>query len=137
MAIEKLVLNDVSVMCDGVTLTTRAREVDINTTTNALDATAFGGNGWKSTIGGLKGGSVDFEFMNDVALIDAVIWPLLGTTVAVKVRPGGTAAIGTANPEYQFNCNVLQYQPVSGAVGDLATTSVSFPITGAVTRATA
>jgi hypothetical protein len=30
---------------------------------------------------------------------------------------------------------VNSYNPVDGAVGDLSTTSVSFPITGVVTRA--
>jgi len=32
---------------------------------------------------------------------------------------------------------VAQYSPMDSAVGDLATVSVSFPVTGPVTRATA
>jgi len=131
------IIQDPVVVFAGGTVTTLCKSATINIEVDEQDTTAFGGNGWKSMIGGLKGGSVDFEFMNDVALLDAVIFPLLGTTAAVKVRPGGTAAIGTANPEYQFNVLVQSYQPISGAVGDLATTSVSFPISGAVTRATA
>lgn len=131
------IIQDPIVVLSGGTVTTLCKSATINIEVDEQDTTAFGGNGWKSMIGGLKGGSVDFEFMNDVALIDAVIWPLIGGTAAVKIRPGGGTAIGTANPEYQFTVNILQYQPISGAVGDLATTSVSFPITGAVTRATA
>ena len=42
----KLPLNNVSVMVDGVTLTTKAREVDINLSAAVLDATGFGGDGW-------------------------------------------------------------------------------------------
>ena len=40
------------------------------------------------------------------------------------------------NPQYSGNVLVNEYNPIEGAVGDLGTTSVSWPGAGALTRAT-
>lgn len=126
-----------------VTLGTTVISANVAQCTIALEAddvetTSFGSSGWRERIGGLKAGTVSFDFHQDVAAgaIDSVVFSLLGGTAAVKVRPGGTATIGSANPEYQFTALVTEYSPVDSAVGDLATFSVSWPITGEVTRAT-
>jgi len=134
----KFVVTEPVIVFAGSTVTTSVASVTISLEADDVETTAFGGSGYRTRIGGLKSGSVDFEFHQDFAAgsIDALLWPNLGGTVAVKVRPGGTAAIGTTNPEYQFDVLVTQYNPIDSAVGDLATVSVSFPITGAVTRAT-
>ena len=121
--------NDVSASCRSLTLDITAAEVD---------TTSFGDSGWTTMVGGLKGGSVSIEWNDDVAAsaIDSAIWPLLGGTAALTWRPGGTAAIGTSNPEYQ--ATVLVTQTTSGgAVGDLAIKSVTWPTTGSISRATA
>ena len=135
----KFVVKDPVVVFGGSTVTASCASVTISIEADDVETTSFGDAGWKTHIGGLKGGSVDFEFHQDFGAggIDALLWPLLGGTAAVAIRPGGTAAVGTTNPEYRFDATVLQYSPISSAVGDLATVSVSFPITGAVTRATA
>ena len=134
----QVLLNPVIVFA-GSTVTTSCMSCTITVEANDVETTAFGGNGWKTSIGGIKSGTVDFEFMTDwtAGALDSIIFPLLGGTAAVKVRPGGTAAVGTSNPEYQFDVLVSAYNPIDGAVGDLSTTSVSFPITGPVTRAVA
>ena len=135
----KFVVTEPVIVIAGGTLTTSLASCTISTEVDNVETTAFGGNGWRSSIGGLKSATVDFEFHQDMAsgAIDSVIWPLLGGTAAITVRPGGTAAVGTSNPEYRFTANVNQWNPIDSAVGDLATVSVSWPITGAVTRATA
>lgn len=135
----KFVVTDPVILFAGGTITTSCASVTINIEADDVETTAFGGNGWRTRIGGLKQGTVDFEFHQDMAsgAIDATVYPYLGSTAAVKVRPGGTAAIGTSNPEYQFDVLVSAWNPIDSAVGDLATVSVSWPITGAVTRATA
>jgi hypothetical protein len=135
----KFVVTEPVIVIAGGTLTTSVASCTISTEVDNVETTAFGGNGWRSSIGGLKSATVDFEFHQDMAsgAIDSVIWPLLGGTAAITVRPGGTAAVGTSNPEYRFTANVNQWNPIDSAVGDLATVSVSWPITGAVTRATA
>ena len=133
----KQILLDPVIVFAGSTVTTSCASVTITVEADDVETTAFGGSGWRTRVGGLKGGTVDFEFHQDFAIgsIDSLIFPLLGGTAAVKVRPGGTTAIGSANPEFQFDVLVNSYNPVDGAVGDLSTTSVSFPITGVVTRA--
>lgn len=135
----KFVVTDPVIVLAGGTVSTSVASCTINVEADDIDATAFGGGGWRSRISGLKQGSMDIEFHQDMAsgAIDSVVWPLLGGTAAVTVRPGGTAAVGTSNPEYRFTVNVNQWNPIDSAVGDLATVSVSWPITGAVTRATA
>jgi hypothetical protein len=135
----KFVVTEPVIVFAGSTVTSSCASVTISVEADDIETTAFGGSGWRTRIGGLKSGSVDFEFHQDFAAgsVDSLFWPNLGGTVQVKVRPGGTAAIGTTNPEYQFDVLVAQYNPIDSAVGDLATVSVSLPITGVVTRATA
>lgn len=114
-----------------------ARQAVITLEVDDVETTSFGSAGWKERIGGLKGGTVQVEWVDDVAAgaIDATIFSLFGGTAAMTVRPGGTAAVGTSNPEYSFTVLVNQTS-VGGAVGDLATKSVTWPITGAITRGT-
>ena len=125
----KFVVTDPVIVLNAGTVTTSAASVTINVEVDDVETTAFGGSGWRTRVGGLKQGTVDIEFHQDMAsgAIDSVVWPLLGAT----------AAIGTSNPEYQFDVLVAQWNPIDSAVGDLATVSVSWPITGVVTRATA
>lgn len=133
------VVTDPVIEFAGSTVSASCASVSISLEAADVDTTNFGSGGWNTRIGGLKSGSVDFEFHQDFGSggIDSLLFPNLGGTVAVKVRPGGTAAVGTTNPEYQFDVLVTQYNPVDSAVGDLATVSVSLPISGEVTRAVA
>ena len=136
----KFVVTEPVIVFAGSTVTSSCASVTINVEADDVETTAFGAaGGFRTRIGGLKSGTVDFEFHQDMAAgaIDELVWTNLGGTAAVKVRPGGTAAISSSNAEYQFDVAVLQASPIDSAVGDLATVSLSFPITGEVTRATA
>jgi len=135
----KFVVKDPVVVVGGSTVTASCASATISLEADDVETTSFGTDGWRTRIGGLKSGTVDFEFHQDFASggVDALLFPLLGGTAAVAIRPGGTAVVGTTNPEYRFDVLVSEYSPMDSAVGDLATVSVSFPITGAVTRATA
>jgi len=101
-----------------------------------LDSTAFGPGGWRTYIMGLKGGSVAIEFLDDFASgsVDATIWAAFaaGTAVAVAIRPVNTT-ISATNPEYQFNVLPNQWS-LGGSIGELAGKTLTFPITGAITR---
>jgi hypothetical protein len=101
----------------------------------ALDSTAFGDT-WNESTGGLKSGTCTIEAMDDFAAgsIDATVWAAFntGTPIAVAIKPVNTT-IGTTNPELQFNVLPNQYQ-VGGTLGELAKKSLTYPITGAVTR---
>jgi predicted secreted protein len=124
------------VSINGVDLSGSVRSVTINTEAEDLEDTAMGDT-FRSRIGGLKDWSIDVELNQDFAAsqADVTIFPLLGTVTAVVIKPvNGTAS--ATNPQYSGNVLVSEYNPLDGAVGDLATTSVSWPGAGALTRAT-
>ncbi len=111
--------------------------VTLDITADEVETTAFGSS-YRSRIGGLKDASVSLDFHQDfgAGAVDALLFPLMGSTVAVKIAPTSGTVTAT-NPEYRFTALVTQYQPFAGAVGDLATLSVTWPVSGEVTRGTA
>jgi hypothetical protein len=111
--------------------------VTLDITTDEVETTAFGSS-YRTRIGGLKDASVSFDFHQDfgAGAVDSLLFPLMGSTVAVKIAPTSGTVTAT-NPEYRFSALVTQYQPFAGAVGDLATLSVSWPVSGEVVRGTA
>jgi hypothetical protein len=133
----KFYAQDYKITVGTANLSTSLASVTLDITADEVETTAFGSS-YRTRIGGLKDASVSLDFHQDfgAGAIDALLFPLIGSTVAVKIAP--TAGTVTAtNPEYQFSALVTQYQPFAGAVGDLATLSVTWPVTGEVTRATA
>jgi hypothetical protein len=67
--------------------------------------------------------------------VDATLNGLVGSIATVVIIPAGTA-VTTTNPKYTAECLVTQYSPFASSVGDLATFSVTWPVTGTVTRGT-
>jgi hypothetical protein len=111
--------------------------VTLDITADEVETTAFGST-YRTRIGGLKDASVSLDFHQDFGAgsVDALLFPLMGSTVAVKIAPTSGTVTAT-NPEYRFTALVTQYQPFAGAVGDLATLSVTWPVSGEVVRGTA
>jgi hypothetical protein len=134
----KIVLTNAVVKINGTDFSTNVNQVELALTADEIDTTSFGATGWRTVTGGLKSGSVTLSLHNDYAsgAIDSVLYGLFNTSATFVVLPNGTAA-GTSNPGYTFQALVNNIQPVSGAVGDLAVQSLTFPINGEVTRATA
>jgi hypothetical protein len=133
----RLVLTNVEVTVGGVSLADHIASITLGSTYDVLETTAFkGGNvpqAAKTRTPGLVDNSVTLEFHQDFAVgsVNATIYPLLGTEVAVRVQPVN-GAISATNPEYQFNAIVSEWTALNGAVGELATASVTWPITGAI-----
>jgi len=100
------------------------------------ETTAFG-NTYRTRIAGLKDASISFDFHQDfgAASVDATLFPLLGEAVAWKIQPT-SGTISATVPSYEGTAIVTQYQPFSNSVGDLATLSVTWPVTAEVTRKT-
>jgi len=134
----RLVLTNVEVTVGGVSLADHIASITLGSTYDVLETTAFkGGNvpaAAKTRTAGLVDNSVTLEFHQDFSAgsVNATIYPLLGTEVAVKVQPVN-GAISATNPEYSFNAVVSEWTALNGAVGELATASVTWPITGAIT----
>ena len=133
----RLVLTNVEVTVAGVSLADHIASVTLGSTYDVIETTAFkGGNvpaAAKTRQAGLVDNSVTLEFHQDFAAgsVNATIYPLLGTVAAIKVQPVN-GAISADNPEYQFNAVISEWTALNGAVGELATASVTWPITGPV-----
>ena len=110
--------------------------VTLDISKEQLEVTSFGDTA-RTYIAGLQDGSVTLSFHQDFAAsaVDATLHAALGTEIAVVIKPT-SGAVGAGNPSYSFNALVTQITPFSSNVGDLATQDVTFPISGAVTRAT-
>ena len=131
-----------------VALTSGATTFDISdfvsaislATTHDLIETTQMNDIYKTVIAGLGQNSVSFQFYQDFGDANAysgleqVIYPFIGTTVTCRVRPVASAPISTFNPEYSFGVLISEWQPLSGAVGELSTASVTWPISGAITK---
>lgn len=138
----RLVLTNVEVTFGTVNLSDHIASVTLGSTYDVIETTAFAGtsgasgnvpNAAKTRTAGLVDNSVTLEFHQDFAAgsVNATIYPLLGTEVAVKVQPVN-GAVSATNPEYQFNAIISEWTALNGAVGELATASVTWPITGAI-----
>lgn len=102
------------------------------------DVTTYGSGGAKEVIGGLEEGSVQIEFKNDyaAAALDSVMAGLVSRTpVAFSVKPNN-AAISSSNPLYYGSILVNSWQPISGNVGDVASTSRTYTKSGIINRTT-
>lgn len=122
-----IVLTNAHITVNSVVLQTLGNSVTVNYEQDQVENTGFGATG-HSFQGGLQNNSIDIEFMQDFAAAqtEATIFPLVGTTTTVIVRPNGGTTSAT-NPAYTLTgCYLASHTPVAGAVGELAMTSVSF-----------
>lgn len=132
----RIVLTNASVVFGSTDLSDHIASVTLNSTFDIVETTAFG-NTAKTRVAGLADNSVTLEFHQDYATssVEQTIYPLLGTAVSVVAKPvAGTTT--TVNPQYTFSALVSEWTPLNGSVGELATASVTWPISGAITKAT-
>lgn len=117
-------------------ISTSIRSADLKYGAKAVDATTDGED-TEISLGGLFNWSLDVELANDydAAALDSILFPLVGTAVAVTLRPEDTD-IGVNNPEYYGSAILENYPPLSGKTGDLAVTKISLKAAGALGRRT-
>ena len=133
----KFAATDYSITIDSEDLSASLASCTLDISVDDLETTSFG-NDSRTRIGGLRDATLQLDFHQDFAAsaLDSVIEPLIGTVVTVVILPT-SSAVGAANPSYSFSALVSGYSPFSSSVGDLATTSVSWAVTGDITRAVA
>jgi len=121
------------VTINAVNLSDHVRQATLALEASALDSTAMGDT-WTENVFGLKSGTLTVEFNDDFAAsnVDATLWAAFGTNVAFAVRPDA-GAISTTNPEYQGLIGIAQFN-LGGSAGEVARKSLTFPLSGAVTR---
>ena len=134
----KSVITSRFVSLNGTDISASLSGASLELTVEEVDKTSLGSNGWREMTAGLKAGSLTLNLQQDFGVggIDTLLFPLLGTEGTVVIR-ATSGTISATNPAYSAVALISQYSPISGAVGDLATFDVTFPTSGAVTRATA
>ncbi len=117
---------DISSYVTSITLSSSAAEV----------ATTSMGSSAVTRIQGLIDNSITMELQQDYPTIEKLFFDAFtaGTAVPMTVKPNGTAAASSTNPQYAFSVLPTAHEMVKGAIGDLATMSISFPISGAITK---
>ena len=134
----KLVLTNTNVSLNGTDITSSIAAVTLSTSASEVPTTNFGSGGAVTRVSGLIDNSVTLSIMNDYNAIDGLILPLIGSTaVTMIVKPAGTAAAGTASPHYTFSVLCTNFECVNGAVGELNTSDVTWPISGTITKTVA
>lgn len=130
-----LAYTDAYLVINSVNLSDHVKSVTLTVDGAVLDSTAMTDT-WTESIGGLKSGSLAVTFNDDFASgsVDATLWPLLNTSTTFELRPT-SGAVSATNPKWTGSVQVNSLS-VGGGVGELAAKSVTFPTTGAVTRAT-
>jgi len=132
-----IIVTNAQVTIGGVDLSSHITKVTLSTTRAEVETTTFG-NTAKRRIAGLADNSVAIDFNQDFAAasVETTLYPLLGGTTTVVVKPNGTAT-GTANPAYTFSALVTEWMPLDAQVGELASASITWPIDGTIAKATA
>ena len=124
----KFVALDYDIELGGTDFTKSIAAVTLDISAAEQEVTAFG-DSFVQRISGLKDASVSIDFHQDfgAGAIDEILFPLIGQTLEIKVRPN-SGAISATNPSYEGTFLVTEYSPFASSIGDLATFSVSFPL---------
>jgi hypothetical protein len=132
----RIVLTNASVTFASTDISSFVSSVTLSTSLDVVDTTSFG-NTARTRVAGLADNQITVEFFQDFASgqLESVVFTTIGTSVAMVIKPVSGSTTAT-NPQYSFNALVSEWQPLSGAVGELATASVTWPISGAITKAT-
>jgi hypothetical protein len=137
----RLVLTNAYVLYASNDISQYVTSVSLSTSVDVIETTGLGSSA-RTRVGGLFDNSVTFEFNQDFAdnaleeLINgtSLATSTVGTAVAMEIRPVN-GAVSASNPKFTFNALIAEWQPLSAAVGELVTASVTWPISGAITKA--
>lgn len=133
----RIVLNNPYITINSVDLTSRIAQVSLDLSFDEIETTAFGDSA-RTRVAGLGDHSFSASFHQTFSTsgVEQTIYPLLGTTTQVVVKAVNTTTT-TTNPTYTFNVLVTEWSPIAGAVGELLTADVTWPVSGGITKANA
>ena len=111
-----------------VDLTDQCRSATITVGVDSLESTAFGDTGHRF-VPGLQTVEVELEMYLSYGAseVEATLFANLGTgTTELTISPSGTTE-SASNPEYVIsNMQLVNFTPISGAVGELSMVTASF-----------
>lgn len=146
----RIVLTDAVVTLNATDISEYVTSVTLNTPEDVVETTAMSAVGARTRVAGLKDHSITLELNNDFAsgALEAVVQGIgIGELTSLTVKPT-SAAVSPTNPIYKADGSgsgatkagqvlISEWTPINGAVGELATVSVTWPVSGQIVRATA
>ncbi len=129
------VLTNAHVQIGATDMSDHVRSVTLNYSADMIEDTNMGDN-TRQRIGGLKDWSIELELAQDfAAIVDPILFDLVGSTFTVTIRPD-SAAMSATNPEFTGTGILESYPPLGNPVGELATTTVTIQAAGQLSRNT-
>ena len=118
--------NTVQVTLNSVALTDHVTSATINRVFDELEVTAMGDTAHKF-VKGLEASTITLDFLSDTAAanVNATLQAAWGTTVPLTLKQT-SAAVSATNPLYSTTILVNNTTDINGAVGDIATQSITF-----------
>ena len=118
--------NTVQVTLNAIALTDHVTSATINRVFDELEVTAMGDTAHKF-VKGLEASTITLDFLSDTAAanVNATLQAAWGTTVTLTLKQT-SAATSATNPLYSTTVLVNNTTDINGAVGDIATQSITF-----------
>ena len=132
----ELVLTDALISIGGNDLSDHFTSVTLEYSADVQESTAFGDE-FRTRVGGLKDWSLiaysDPDFYD--GQLDNTLYSLLGTNLAIIIRPYRAQPVGVNNPQYSGNAILESYPPLGNPFRYLVTGSISLLGNGTLARA--
>lgn len=129
----KLALTDVSILIDGVNVSSMTRHFEMISNADVIDVSCYGTR-WKISRIGVPGVEVTMELFFDTASpvsFDSLFGASSSAVVQVSPR---SSPVAPGNPLFAVPCKVSSWQPMGGDVGQPATLLLTFGSAGTLTR---
>ena len=129
--------NTVQVTLNSIALTDHVTAATINRSFDELEVTAMGDTAHKF-VKGLESSTITLDFLSDTAAanVNATLQAAWGTTVPLTLKQT-SAATSATNPLYSTTILVNNTTDINGAVGDIATQSITFTCNSPIVITTA
>lgn len=124
----KVILRDCSVEVDGVDLSDNVSSLEVTQTRDDVDLTSFG-SAMKEHGVGISDASIKLNFYQDFSAgsVDSTMSPIYAAAepvpIVIKPSPG---AVSASNPSFTMQGLLMNYNPLSGSVGDASKIDVTF-----------
>jgi hypothetical protein len=129
--------NTVQVTLNSVALSDHVTSATINRSFQELDVTAMGDTAVRF-VKGLEASTITLDFLSDTAAanVNATLQAAWGTTVPITLKQS-SATTSATNPLYSTTILVNNTTDINGAVGDIATQSITFTCNSPIVITTA
>jgi hypothetical protein len=129
--------NTVQVTLNSIALTDHVTNATISRMFDELEVTAMGDTAHKF-VKGLEASTITLDFLSDTAAanVNATLQAAWGTTVPITLKQT-SAATSATNPLFSTTILVNNTTDINGAVGDIATQSITFTCNSPIVITTA